>query len=276
MKIFYYSAISKLAIITSLLAVTTMASANTELCLKKEISNDGINWHDANSEIEAVIITDVAHFRFSAFKCPESWGGLKDITLNDAQLNIYTQPMDNLSAEEGDFTPSVWSTEVFNYCDRYDGTIENIASVEGYSMISNTVRYADDNAWASCEPTLIIGGDGCTPGYWRQDHHLDSWPVDPMMLFSDVFDREITIRIKRKNTITEPTLLEAVAAHGGSVNIAARHAVAAYLNSLNGEVNYDMTPEAVIAGFQYSFDNDDYGDVIENLVNFNEQGCPLN
>ena len=276
MKLNSISYLGKLISLFAVLLFSHSALASTELCFKKEISNDGINWYDANTEAEAVAISDVAHFRFTAFKCEGSWGGLYNIKMTDPDLNIYDQPMDDLSPLEDNFDPSVWTYQVPNYCDGYEGTIENVAHVEGLSMLSHTPRYDSDNAWALCEPTIIIGGDGCTPGYWKQPHHLDSWPLDPNTLFSDVFDREITIRIKKQGTIDGPTLLQALDANGGKVNTAARHAVAAYLNALNSDVNYDMTTSAVVSGFQYSFDNNDYGDVIENLVNFNEQGCPLN
>ena len=34
------------------------------------------------------------------------------------------------------------------------------------------------------------GGQGCTPGYWKQDHHFDDWtdPYDPTDPFSDHFE----------------------------------------------------------------------------------------
>jgi len=276
MKIRPIKALLKLFSVLFISLISHQAFALTELCFKKEISNDGVNWFDANSESEAVTITDVAHFRFSAFKCEGAWGGLYGIKLDDPQLNIQGQSMTDLSPVADNREPSVWTYEVPGYCEGYEGAKENIAYVEGWSMISDTPRYAHDNAWAMCKPQIIVGGEGCTPGYWKQPHHLDSWAIDPTTLFSEIFGREITIRIKKQGEITDPTLLEALDANGGKVNTAARHSVAAYLNALNSGVEYDMTPSAVVSGFQSSFDNSDYGSIIENFVNFNEQGCPLN
>ncbi|MGX5201215.1 hypothetical protein [Aliikangiella sp. IMCC44632] len=255
-------------------AFSGLSSATTQLCLKKEVSSDGINWFDANTDAEAVPVSGMAHFRFSAFKCPESWGGMYNIVISDPQLNV-EQLVADLSGDESDFTPSVFTTQVPDYCQGYEGNVENIAFAEGYSMISDTPRYASDNAWVKCE-TLVVGGEGCTPGYWKQPHHLDSWPISDTTLFSEVFDRVITIRIKKQGEITDPTLLQALGANGGKVNTAARHAAAAYLNAMSTGVAYDMDSSGVINAFQMSYDSNNYGAIIENLVDYNEQGCPLN
>lgn len=252
----------------------SVASANTQLCLTKEISNDGVTWYDANSEAEAVVINSTAHFRFSAFKCPESNGGMYGLVLTDPQIGVAVN-LDDLPAGFYDETVRVHTEVVDNYCAGYEGTIENVATVEGYSMVSGTIRTATDNAWARCED-IPQGGDGCTPGYWKQTHHLDSWPIAETTLFSEVFERSITIRLKKQGSITEPTLFEALHAKGGKVNTAARHATAAYLNALSADVSYDMSPSSVVDAFQVSFDNNDYGVLIDSLVDFNEQGCPLN
>lgn len=256
------------------LAFSQFSSASTQLCLKKEISSDGVNWFDANTEAEAVEITDSAFFKFSAFKCEGSFGGLYGINLTDIDLDI-NQAMDDLPANESDFTPSVFTTEIANYCGDYQGTIENVAHVEGYSMISHTVRNADDNAWAMCiSPPQAA--EGCTPRYWKKRRHFDEWTIHQTTAFADIFDREITVRMKRKGKVTNPRMRQAAKARGGKVNRAARHAVAAYLNATSDKVNYTFSAAEVIAIFQSSFDNEDFGDSIEQLVDANQQGCPLN
>lgn len=67
---------------------------------------------------------------------------------------------------------------------------------------------------------------GCTPGYWKQEHHFDSWVatgLDPYDSFEDVFG------------VTLPDgdvfLIEALWARGGGINRLLRHATAALLNS---------------------------------------------
>ena len=255
------------------LAFSQYASASTQLCLKKEISSDGVNWFDANTETEAVAITGSAFFKFSAFKCEGSFGGLYGINLTDVDLEL-NQAMDDLPSNESDFTPSVFTTEIENYCGDFQGTIENVAHVEGYSMISHTVRNADDNAWAMCV-TPPQAAEGCPPRYWKKRRHFSEWSIHQTRPFADIFDREITVKRKRKGKVTNPTLRQAAKARGGKVNRAARHAVAAYLNATSEGVNFTLTAEEVIAIFQSSFDNNEFGDGIEQLVDANQQGCPL-
>ena len=270
----HFKYLSSFLLLVSSLFMANFASATTELCFKKEVSPDSINWFDANTEAEAVTITDTAYYRFTAYKCDNAWGGLYNIFVTDELLNVYQQ-LEDLSSDQYDRTPSTLVVEAPGICSGREGTIENVASVEGWSMISDTPRYDSDNAWIRCD-NIIVGGDGCTPGYWKQPQHIDSWPVAETTLFSEVFDRVITIRQKKTGDVTDPTLLQALSALGGKVNTAARHATAAYLNALNSGVNYDMNEAGVVAAFQGSYDTDTYGVLIENLVNFNEQGCPLN
>jgi hypothetical protein len=119
-------------------------------------------------------------------------------------------------------------------------------------------------------PDEISGGEGCTPGYWKQDHHFADWsaPYAPGDLFSDYFEDAFPGR----------TLLDVVKQGGGGLNALGRHTVAALLNSANGEVSYDLTPQGVIDAFNgvYPGSKEDYEGLKNELQNFNEQGCPLN
>lgn len=116
----------------------------------------------------------------------------------------------------------------------------------------------------------ILPSEGCTPGYWKQKHHFDSWvnyaPTDD---FATVFGRVVP-------GVTD--LESALRANGGGVNALARHAVAALLNVANGDVNVnDYATEAdVIAAFQAAFDSGDYEPQKNAFESLNEEGCPLN
>jgi hypothetical protein len=64
---------------------------------------------------------------------------------------------------------------------------------------------------------------GCTPGYWKQPHHLDSWgltPYSPDDRFSDVF-----------GVGPDDTLMEVLRTGGGKEKALYRHAVAGILNA---------------------------------------------
>ena len=120
-------------------------------------------------------------------------------------------------------------------------------------------------------PPPPTGNRGCTPGYWKQDHHFDSWPAayTPGMSFNAVFG------IGTNWFSNSFTLLDGLGANGGGKNALARHAVAALLNAGNGF--YPQTTAAVIAGVQAAYAN---GTLIEStkntFANNNELGCPLN
>jgi hypothetical protein len=124
------------------------------------------------------------------------------------------------------------------------------------------------------------GGEGCTPGYWKQKHHFDSWVnFEPNDLFSDVFGPTIKIKHgKKRRKVTDPTLLQALKARGGGINALARHTVAALLNAASPDVSYDLFVTDVIDEFNavYPGTKYDYKSLKNLFESFNEQGCPLN
>jgi len=120
-------------------------------------------------------------------------------------------------------------------------------------------------------PPPPAGGEGCTPGYWKQSQHFDSWPAPytPDTLFSAVFE----------DAFPGKTLVQVAGLGGGGLNALGRHTVAALLNGASGDVDYDFTDGDVIAAFNGVFpsaDSDDYEDLKDVFAGLNEQGCPLN
>jgi hypothetical protein len=111
------------------------------------------------------------------------------------------------------------------------------------------------------------GGEGCTPGYWKQEQHFGSWtpPYDPSDLFSSVFE----------DAFPGMTLLQVLELGGGGLNALGRHTVAALLNAASGDVDYDMTTTEVIDAFNDVFPGGDYETLKNELADLNEQGCPL-
>jgi len=175
----------------------------------------------------------------------------------------------------------------------FGGTATNMWTESGlgdasYSNeITCTFTAQDDRSFeimadATCvvEPT---GGAGCTPGFWKNNadkKDYAAWPASAIMdfSFSSVFDRVITIDVKGKgNTITDPTLEEALGATGGEINALARHGVAAYLNSIDDEVDYPHSTNEVIEWVQDGVDNPNETDTHKNeLAEANEIGCTQN
>lgn len=109
------------------------------------------------------------------------------------------------------------------------------------------------------------GDEGCTPGYWKQEHHFDSWVgYAPTDVYSAVFGVGPDI-----------TLLEALEAKGGGMYALLRHSVAALLNT-SSEVEYGMSTADVIALVQAAFASEDYESAKNTLEELNERYCPLN
>lgn len=110
------------------------------------------------------------------------------------------------------------------------------------------------------------GGEGCTPGYWKQSQHFDSWVgYTPGQLFSTVF----------ADAFPGKTLLQVLGQGGGGLNALGRHTVAALLNA-SSSVDYDLNTAQVIAAFNAAFASGDYETQKNIFAGFNEQGCPLN
>ena len=117
-------------------------------------------------------------------------------------------------------------------------------------------------------PPPSDGDEGCTPGYWKQDQHFDSWtaPFTPNTLFSSVFE----------NAFPGMTLDQVLGQGGGGLNALGRHTVAALLNAASPGVDYPLTVAQVISGFNAVFPGGDYETLKNRWAAFNELGCPLN
>ncbi|MFO7545302.1 MAG: hypothetical protein R6W77_07375, partial [Trueperaceae bacterium] len=175
-----------------------------------------------------------------------------------ADLAIVQLVLPNVPASATELTAQVYSPH------------PDDATPHGDSVYFNTVSVTVETAEEG-------GTEGCTPGYWRQEHHFDSWTgYAPEELFSDAFSRVITIRAGGRSTIEDPTLLEAVWATGGGVNALARHAVAALLNASSADVDYPYSAADVIAMVQAAIDSGDFNTTKNQLEYANELGCPLN
>jgi hypothetical protein len=84
--------------------------------------------------------------------------------------------------------------------------------------------------------------EGCTPGYWKQEQHFDSWEVYSQDdLFRETFCWDFDVDPTTADTCLVPsdadiTLLQALKAKGGGENAFLRHAVAALLNAASEDV----------------------------------------
>jgi cysteine-rich repeat protein len=135
-------------------------------------------------------------------------------------------------------------------------------------------RVNGDGCSAECE--VECGGEGCTPGYWKQPQHLDSWETPgPDANFNAIFNTNAEFNEEQCGT-TDPTLLEALKCQGGGLSALARHAAAALLNAGSGDVDYDYSVSQVLTMVKTAIDSGNYGGTKNDLATANELGCPLN
>jgi hypothetical protein len=104
--------------------------------------------------------------------------------------------------------------------------------------------YAEDSTITTVT-TTTPGNEGCTPGFWKQPQHFDSWPdgIDPL-----TFTLADAGFVGTGNQDT--TLLAALSFQGGPTlqdakNILMRAAAAAYLNSI--AVDYPLSTAEVVS-----------------------------
>jgi hypothetical protein len=119
-------------------------------------------------------------------------------------------------------------------------------------------------------PPPPVGGEGCTPGYWKRPKHFKNWtlPLAPTSRFSSVFGSSI---------FGTMTLLDVLNEGGGKERALGRHAVAALLNAASAGVNYDLTEAQVRSEFLAALGNRTTVEAAKDrFQDFNQQGCPLN
>ena len=122
--------------------------------------------------------------------------------------------------------------------------------------------------WQDTIFEVFFDGDGCTPGYWKQLQHFDSWPAayQPNHYFGVVFGAgPPTLKLK-----------DALKRNGGGENAFLRHATAALLNAASPEVIYPYSEAEVRGMVQFAYSNGAFEDTKNLFAAANEGWCPLN
>jgi hypothetical protein len=127
--------------------------------------------------------------------------------------------------------------------------------------------------------TTVPVFEGCTPGYWKQDQHFDSWTgYGQSATLESVFD--VPNSLNRDNQ----TLIDALQGGGGSgvqgaATILLRASVAALLNSSSPGVDYTLTTAQVIAQVNTALASNNRETMLTlatTLDQYNNRGCDLN
>jgi hypothetical protein len=135
----------------------------------------------------------------------------------------------------------------------------------------------DSTITTTTTTTTTPGGEGCTPGFWKQPQHFDSWPEE-LSPDTTLLDAGF---VGTGND--DATLLEALSFQGGPTvqdakNILMRAAVAALLNSF--AVDYPLSPDEVIDMVNDALASGDRATILAlagvlDANNNGEGGCPL-
>jgi hypothetical protein len=179
--------------------------------------------------------------------------------------------------------------------------------------VSAIFTLASQPVWANqCTISGMMSGNlsrpsgppcaGCTPGYWGQCQHLDSW-VPTGFKTTDVFNTVFGVTEYKDSSNHEYTLLEVLGLTGDgncdkdttqpncsthphgpaigkigcdpvSVNLGF-HAVAALLNAAHPGVNYGYTSGELITLFKNNYLSNSKA-LKDTLDRLNNRGCPLN
>lgn len=159
-----------------------------------------------------------------------------------------------------------------------NGTAESQNFTTTQGGVSYLVHYDGDAFYVPadgpCEPLNVeqLGGEGCTPGYWKQKQYFDSWVgFTPTQSFEAVLGQDAYPGM--------PTLLKVLGMNGGGLQALGRHSVAALLNATNPDVDYPFTSSEVIAKFQAAFDSGNAATIEATKNEFDRAsngGCTLN
>ena len=123
---------------------------------------------------------------------------------------------------------------------------------------------------------------GCTPGYWKQSQHFDSWEEarpNRLLTQGDSENRSFTPTGDR----VDDTFLMALGYKGGpgadgAERILLRAAVAAWLNAANETTGYPIRRAAFIPEVNAAIQSGDRARMLElatYLDGLNNLGCPL-
>jgi hypothetical protein len=142
-------------------------------------------------------------------------------------------------------------------------------------MVAAILAPAAVSAGGSCESSCPPPPPpaGCTPGYWKQDQHFDSYPgaISPSLLFDAAGVGGNTFA----NAFPGKTVLQVLWQGGGGLNALGRHAVAALLNAYQLPGSY-YGGNTVVNMFNDAYASGNYETTKNLFAAANEIGCPLN
>jgi hypothetical protein len=191
-----------------------------------------------------------------------------EVTLGDGTKTTFNNELDSMDGEEWDTI----SLDIVIPAGETSVTVQALSVDNNAAIPSGTTRdIVASFHWiaAGLSITPPAGGEGCTPGFWK--NHVAAWasPYDPDDDFADFFE----------DAFPGKTLHQVLELGGGGLNALGRHTVAALLNAAHIDINYGIaTPTGVINAFDavYEGGKAEYENQKDIFEDFNENGCPIN
>jgi hypothetical protein len=196
-------------------------------------------------------------------------------TPTDTPTNTPTATSTNTPTNTATSTPTNTSTNTPT------NTPTNTATNTPTNTPTITPTFTRTNTPTNTATPTPITFQGCTPGYWRQSQHLDSWVATgftPNQTLESVFDVPDGFGLDNR------TLRQALSFGGGSgtaggARILLRASIAALLNSAHPNVNYPRTTAEVIADVNAALASNNRSTMLNLAAELdadNNLGCPLN
>jgi hypothetical protein len=129
-------------------------------------------------------------------------------------------------------------------------------------------------AYAQATP---VGGDGCTPGYWKNHNDWPS-PYTWTTHFSDDYPAGVFDTGLYGGIFGTLTLYDALTQKGGCEKALGRHGVAALLNAADLGISFGLSVDDVKAKVKSGLASSDCAfieSVKDELEGYNEASCPL-
>ncbi len=167
-----------------------------------------------------------------------------------------------------------------SYTPANSGQSTDTVTATGTSAVTTTS--VSDKASATCQVPPPGGGDeGCTPGYWKQSQHFDSWVGHTT---TDTAGSLFSSLQAACPALASKTLLQSLQGGGGpafcdKVQILIRAAVAAVLNADNPNVAYPRTVTEIKNAVNTAINSASSSTVTTRASSIdkdNNLGCPLN
>ena len=205
--------------------------------------------------------------------------------------NVYTPILDDTweAGETAQVTVSevlaegmtVSSIDVYNVILPFPGYVTTLTGTNTVTVTTGPLDRFKLNYYNATLPPPPPGGFGCTPGYWKQSQHFDSWVptgLSPNQTVGSLFANAAI------HGLGSATLVQGLSFKGGSTLAGAagnllRAAIAAQLNARHDDVGAPLTAAAMIASVNEALasgNRDTMLGLATTLDNNNNLGCVLN